>query len=64
MRLRLMYFIYAGLNAILIAAALAFAIYVSGAQWVVSAPNAMKQQHDGVKKQLRLRRGPGSRAAE
>ncbi len=58
MRQRLQYFAYAGFNGILIAAALAFALYVSGGDWIVKERGGVHQQkHDKPDKQRRLRQG-------
>ncbi|MGY8991825.1 MAG: hypothetical protein ACKVHL_09575 [Rhodospirillales bacterium] len=63
MRNRNLFLIFVGFNCIVIAAALAFSVYVSGAQWMVDQPGGI-QQHDEGKKQLRLRRGLRTNAAE
>jgi hypothetical protein len=56
MRQRLFYLAYAGFDALLIAAALAFALYVSKAQWIVSQPGGVQQQNHGTSGD-HLRRG-------
>ncbi len=56
MRQRLLYFAYAGFNAILIAAALAFALYVSDGKWIIKGSGEGLHKHQkggGPGKQLR-----------
>ncbi|MEQ8193771.1 MAG: hypothetical protein RIB59_04715 [Rhodospirillales bacterium] len=62
MRQRLFYLAYAGFNALLIAAAFAFALYASGGAWIVKERGGIHQQERGQNtkpggEQRRLRRG-------
>lgn len=64
MRQRFLNIVYAGLTTILLAAAISFAVYVSGGHWVVKGSGSGIHNHDGAKKQLRLRRGKTERTTD